>query len=285
MPPVLSSTAQTLSQTPYDINVRADLKWDFSKVGKQFVDGDPLISCLWAAFSIGAPVIERFFIKALKPTVDTIVGDEKLIDDVRCMIAQEVHHSAAHIVFNKHLESLGFDVKAVTKQMEATVQVMTRDMTPIDMLGIVAAGEHALYSFAQVFIRSNQVRKTMHPQVERLFLYHMLEEAEHGAVSHDQYRYFAGNDYFHRLRTASRARHLFSLLTDAVSTLSGQLDVEITAKNWIALHRYLWGNPGLFRLMIGNLAGYLAPWYQLTFTHEDEADIKRWNDELYAGQP
>ncbi|MDP9140728.1 MAG: metal-dependent hydrolase, partial [Pseudomonadota bacterium] len=250
-----------------------------------FVKGDPLISCLWATFSIAAPPIERFFIRALKPTVDTITGDEKLIADVKAMIAQEVNHSAAHIIFNKHLESIGFDVKAATLQIEDTLRKMTVGFSPVDMMGVVAAGEHGLYSFALAFIRNPAIRESMNPQVERLFHYHLLEEAEHGAVSHDQYRYFAGNNYFHRLKTALRTRHLFSMLTGTVMTLSGQLGIKITWRNRLAFLSYLWIYPGLLRHMAGNLAGYLAPWYKLTFSHEDQEFLKKWNDELYAGQP
>jgi hypothetical protein len=48
---------------------------------------------------------------------------------------------------------------------------------------------------------------------------------------------------------------------------------------------YLWIYPGLFRSMVGNLLSYAAPWCRLTFSHEDQKDIQKWNDELYAGQP
>ena len=44
--------------------------------------------------------------------------------------------------------------------------------------------EHGLYSFARAFIRLPAIRNAMNPQVKYLFLYHLLEEAEHGAVSH-----------------------------------------------------------------------------------------------------
>jgi predicted metal-dependent hydrolase len=276
--------SKTLSQTPFDINVRDDLRWDYSKVGKVFVEGDPLISCLWAAFSICAPPIERFFVKALKPTVDTITGDAKLSADVKCMLAQEVNHAAAHMKFNKHLEGIGYDVKGATVEIERMLKKTTAGLSPIDMLGVVAAGEHGLYSFARAFIRLPAIRNAMNPQVKHLFLYHLLEEAEHGAVSHDQYRYFVGNNYFHRLKTAFRARHTFSMLTHGVKTLSGQLDTKITWRNRLALLSYLWIYPGLFRSMVGNLLSYAAPWYRLTFNHEDQKDIQKWNDELYAGQ-
>lgn len=280
-----STAKKTMSQTPFDIHVRDDLRWDYSGVGKVFIKGDPLISCLWAGLSIAAPPIERFFVRALKPTVSTIAGDDKLITDVRNMIAQEVNHSSAHITFNKHLERLGFDVGAVTAQIEGLLKEMTQGLSPMDLLGVVAAGEHGLYSFAQAFIRHAPIRKAMHPQVERLFLYHMLEEAEHGAVSHDQYRYFAGDNYWHRLKTALKTRYTFVMLSRAIRTLSRQLGSRITWRNRLALQYYLWVYPGLFRHMIGNLLGYLAPWYRLTFNHADQAFLRKWHDELYAGQP
>ncbi|WP_414729999.1 hypothetical protein, partial [Zhongshania aliphaticivorans] len=62
---------QTISQTPFDIPVRRDLEWDFSQVERQFVEGDIFLSYLYAAFSCGATPIESFFIKSLKPTLDS----------------------------------------------------------------------------------------------------------------------------------------------------------------------------------------------------------------------
>jgi predicted metal-dependent hydrolase len=279
-----AESSRTLSQTPFDINVRNDLRWDFSTVDKVFVEGDPLISCLWAALSISAPPIERFFVKALKPTVDTIAGDTKLSADVKCMLAQEVNHAAAHMRFNKQLQNIGYDVKAATIEIERMLEKVTAGLKPIDLLGVVAAGEHGLYSFARAFLRLPAIRNAMHPQAKHLFLYHLLEEAEHGAVSHDQYRYFVGNHYFHRLETAFRVRHTFAMLTNAVTILSGQLEMKITWRNRLALLSYLWIYPGVFRSMVGNLLSYAAPWYRLTFNHEDQADIQKWNDEFYAGQ-
>ena len=278
-------TAATMSQTPFDINVRRDVKWDYSTVSETFVKGDPLISYLWAALSIATPPVERFFVRALKPTVSTIKNDDKLIADVNNMIAQEVLHSAAHIQFNNHLESIGYDVKGVTEFTHGVIAKTTAGLSPVDMLGVVAAGEHGLYSFAQAFIRDSGLRKAMHPQVDRLFLYHMLEEAEHGAVSHDQYRYFVGNNYFHRIKTAYRTRYLFGMITGSVDMIAKKFEYKITLRSRLALFRYLWIYPGILRKLALNLLQYLAPWYKLTFTHEDEQFMQKWNDELYAGQP
>jgi len=278
------TSSVTMSQTPFDINVRKDIKWDFAKVEARFVLGNPLISYLWAGMSAGAPPIERFFIKQLKPTIDTIKDDKKLIQDVQDMIAQEIQHSLAHLKLNKHLATLGYDIKGSTKLFEGILHKMTKDFTPVDMLGVVAAGEHALYSFAKVFVNSPEIRETMHPDVERLFLYHFLEEAEHGAVSHDQYRYFAGNKYFHRLKTAFRARYVISMFSQVTNLFARGFNYKPTLMDRYEFFYYLWGYPGVLRKVTFHLLAYLAPWYKLTFTHEDLETLKAWNEQLYARQ-
>jgi uncharacterized protein len=284
MNPVGKSLPATLSQTPFDIKVRVDLTWDFSEVPVAFEGTDPSIVCLWAALSAAAPPAERFFIKALKPTLDTISGDTKLRQDVENMIAQEVRHSAAHIKLNKHLETLGFDMKAATAHIEAGLEKMVEGLSPTDVLGVVAAGEHTIYAFARVFVSSPEVQDSMHPAVARLFKYHFLEEAEHGAVSHDQYRYFVGDHYAHRIRMASRARHLYGMLDGAMRIFEGNIGHRRGGTSRARLYRYLWLSPGLLRKVAGLAAEYLYPGYRLTFQHEDLQLLQRWESEVYAGQ-
>lgn len=275
----------TLSQTPFDINVRTDIVWDFSQVERHFVKGSPLISYMWAAFSVGAPPVERFFIKALKPTLDTIKGDSKLMQDVQDMISQEVQHSSAHIKLNKRLATLGYDIKGATKHFERLLDLHTKGFSAVDMLGVVAAGEHGLYSFAKVYINNPSIRETMHPQVERLFLYHFLEEAEHGAVSHDQYRYFKGNDYWHRLKTAARARYTIVMIPQVTKLFADGFGFTPTWRDRLDFFKYLWIYPGILRKIVVELLRYLAPWYKLTFKHDDVEVLHAWHRELYAGQP
>lgn len=277
---------QTMSQTPFDIPVRKDLRWDFSQVPARFVEGNtPLISYLWASLSAGATPIESFFIKVLLPTLETIEADDKLLKDCRDMIAQEAQHSSVHNKLNKQLASQGYDFEAVQENDAIVLSKMTSGLSPVDMLGVVAAGEHSLYSFAQIWFQNPEMRNSMHDQARRLFHWHFLEEAEHGAVSHDQYRYFANNNYRHRLKTAWRARHVFTMLTDAIDIIARGFGYRPTLKDRIGLFYYKWISPGLFRQMALRMAEYLAPWYSLSFDHGDIERMRRWNDELYADQP
>src|SRR5476649_2920207 len=100
---------QTMSQTPFDLPIRRDLRWDFSGVDAHFVADDILVNHLWTAFSLGAPATERFFISALRPLADRI-GDLKLKQDMDSMLAQEAMHAATHAKFNRELLSKGVPI-------------------------------------------------------------------------------------------------------------------------------------------------------------------------------
>ncbi|MFQ3199302.1 MAG: putative metal-dependent hydrolase [Zhongshania sp.] len=283
---IANDTVQTMSQTPFDIPVRKDLKWNFSDVPANFVRGEnPLIGYFWASISAGATPIESFFIKALLPTLETIKADDKLLQDCRDMIAQEALHSSVHNCLNKRLESQGYDMKAVQESFAKVLAKMTDGLSPVDMLGVVAAGEHSLYSFAQIWFQSPEIRNSMHDQAARVFHWHFLEEAEHGAVSHDQYRYFAKNNYWHRLQTAFRARHIFTMLTDSMDIIAKGFGYKPTIKDRFGLFYYKWFNPGLFRQMTFRMMEYLLPSYSLSFDHAEIERMKQWSDEVYASQP
>jgi predicted metal-dependent hydrolase len=276
---------QTISQTPFDIPVRRDLEWDFSQVERQFVEGDIFLSYLYAAFSCGATPIESFFIKSLKPTLDSIVGDDKLKRDVDAMIKQEALHSSTHRKFNNRLKELGYDIDGATQYFDKKLKQMVAGFTPIDQLGFVSAAEHGLYSFAMILLNDRAMQEQIHPQARRLFVWHFMEEAEHGAVSHDQYRYFMGNAYSHRMKTALRAsQHVFNLVDGALDIFAQGFGHSRSVKNRIALLKYQWATPGIYRQMAVRMADYMSPSYELTFGHENTSLIQKYEQEIYAPQ-
>ena len=276
---------QTISQTPFDIPVRRDLEWDFSQVERQFVEGDIYLSYLYAALSCGATPIESFFIKSLKPTLDSIIGDDKLKNDVDAMIKQEALHSSTHRKFNNHLKELGYDIDGATQYFDQKLKQMVAGFTPIDQLGFVSAAEHGLYSFAMILLNNRAMQDEIHPQARRLFIWHFMEEAEHGAVSHDQYRYFMGNAYSHRMKTALRAsRHVFNLIDGALDIFADGFGHSRSVKSRIALLKYQWATPGIYRQMAVRMAEYMSPSYKLTFGHENTSLIQKYEQEIYAPQ-
>ena len=276
---------QTMSQTAFVIPIRRDLRWDFSGVETRFVADDILVNYLWLAFSLGAPGIERFFINALRPLADRI-DDHKLHQDMIGMLAQEAMHAATHAKFNRQLQSKGVAIERATAHIDKIVTWISSNFDAMDMVGMVAAGEHMLYSFAVLYLSDKSIGAAMAPQARRLFEYHMLEEAEHGAVSHDIFRYFCNDSYFHRVRTAwLAARAINRLLLGTIRILIADGPDKITWRNWLRFWRYGLLRPGLFRIMAVRLMQYISPFYRLSFAAGDEATRKQYAERLYASQP
>jgi predicted metal-dependent hydrolase len=274
-----------MSQTQFALPIRRDLRWDFSGVNARFVADDILVNHLWTAFSLGAPGIERFFISALRPLAHRI-NDLKLKQDMDGMLAQEAMHAATHAKFNRELMSKGVSIQRATSHIDEIVAWISTSFTAMDMVGMVAAGEHMLYSFAVLYLADESIGASMSPEAQRLFEYHMLEEAEHGAVSHDIFRYFCNDSYLHRVRTAIIAvRAINRLLLGTVRILIEDGSDNITWRNWLRFWAYGLVRPGLFRIMAVRLLQYLSPFYRMSFKVGDEVVRRHYEDRLYATQP
>jgi len=281
----MSTATLSPSQTPFDIPVRRDIKWDFSDVEAQIMDDDVLVNYLWMSISLGAPGIEKFFIQALNPLAEQI-KDDKLRADMENMIAQEALHSATHAKFNRALEAAGQPIGPSYAEIDRIVDWVSENHTQMEMVGMVSAGEHMLYSFAMIYMKNDKIRATMKPAMRRLFDYHLMEEAEHGAVSHDIFRYFCGDSYWFRVKTALMALSLVNkLLGNQMGVLIDNGSTTITWCNKLKLAWYGFGNPGLFRMMLGRFIGYLNPLYSLEFAERDMDLIQRYERSVYDSQP
>lgn len=275
---------ETLSQTYFDLRVRNDLLWDFSEVPVEFVDGDPIESIFWAAFSCASRPLEGFFIRVLRPYLtNNVHGDEKLIRDIDGMIEQEAQHSRSHHVFNQHLETLGYPMSEVEQFYKKKIEGMLAGYDEKDMLGLISGGEHGLYSLAREFLYNKHIRKTMHPEAYKLFYYHFLEEAEHSAVSHDMYKAVVGNNYLHRVKTALRAAmHLIPMFMQGCRMLYQSIyKQEMTQEHKLQLYKIFFVNPGMVSRLTVRLTPYIMPWHDLSQNMEGMAEIQRMHEDLY----
>ena len=245
--------------TPLNLPLRRDLQWDFSAVDLQFVSDDILVSYLWAATSIYAPVTERFFIAVLRPLIEGVV-EPNLRQDMEGMLAQEAMHAAAHAKLNRALAERGLPVQAVDGAIEEMLAWISDNCTQAEMIGLVAAGEQMFYSLARVYLADPSIGASMAPAVRRLLEYHLLEEVEHAAVSQDVFRYFCQDDYVLRVRTSLMLIALIANLIMKIMTIFVQQGpYPIGSANWIEFWRYALIKPGLFRLMAGHIAYFVSP--------------------------
>jgi predicted metal-dependent hydrolase len=248
------------SSTPQPLPMRRQLKWDFSDITPVFVEGDILVSYGWAALSIFAPASERFFISALRPLIDS-VDDPKLRQDIEDMLAQEAMHAAAHARFNRALAKIGYPVDRTAPHIEKMLEWFSNNCSRMELVGIVAFGEHAIYSLAKTFLDDPSIGADMAPAFRRLLEYHLVEEVEHAAVAQDVLRYFmCGNDYADRARVAAMAmRKVLPVLHAIMNELVMHGPEQITANNWARLSHYGLVSPGILLPMGQRMAAYLHP--------------------------
>lgn len=248
------------SSTQLPLPMRRQPKWDFSDIETRFVDGDILVSYAWAALSIFAQASERFFVSAFRPLIDC-VDDPKLRQDMEAMLAQEAMHAAAHGRFNRALAKIGYPIDRTAPHTEETLEWFSSNCSKMEIVGIVAFAEHAIYSLARTFLADPSIGSAMTPSFRRLLEYHWLEEIEHAAVAQDVLNYFlCGNDYADRARVSAIAtRRVVAVLQAIMSELVEHGPEKITLKNWARLSSYGLVEPGILLPLGLRITAYLRP--------------------------
>jgi uncharacterized protein len=277
---------QFAAQAPIELPIRRDLHWDFDDVPTSFVADDVLISYLWAAFSIGAPAIERFFVASLRPQIEGL-ADSKLRHEMDGMLTQEAMHAATHARFNRALAEKGLPIGRAEAYVEDLVARLGGGRhTSKDLVGMVAAGEHVMHSLARIYLSDPSIGAAMAPRARHLFEYHMLEEVEHSGVSYDAFLHFCGDDYALRVKSGLLALiNIIDWFVNTMMILVADGAERITWADWARFWRYGVFEPGVFSLMAVRIAEYFSPFYALRSDPSDQVLKARYQATLYAAQP
>ena len=185
---------------------------------------DPVASAWFAALSCSFPRGEAMFIEAVKAHRDGV--PEKLADEIRDFIRQEVNHSREHIAFNRAVEEAGYDLSDITARVNRLVDE-TLSAPPIVQLAITCALEHFTAMFAHQFLKNPGSLATAGMGDPDLWLWHAVEEIEHKGVAYDTWLH-ATRDWsqFKRWRVRSilmllvTFRFLKNRATDAAELLA-----------------------------------------------------------------
>lgn len=252
---------QTFSQTPIELPIRRDLRWDFDDVETNFVAENMLITSVWATFSVGAPATERFFVSALRPLIDR-VADAKLRGDMDGMLMQEAMHAAAHAKFNRALAAKGLSIQRAEAYVDDLLTRTANASDPMEMVGMLAAGEHVMSTIAKIYLSDPSIGAAMSPSARQLLDYHMLEEVEHGSVGHDVFKYFHDDDYLQRARTGLKflVLNLHCFMAAFLILATGRSH-RITLRDWARFWEYGLIRPRLFRRILTGVAEYFMPFH------------------------
>ncbi len=114
-----------------------------------WLDNDPVATAFYNALSLTFPRGEAFFVESVKAFRD--VTPEKLQNEIRAFVKQEVMHSREHIAFNRRVEENGYDISRIENRITESLD-LTKGQPIIANLASTMILEHFTAILAQQFI-------------------------------------------------------------------------------------------------------------------------------------
>lgn len=254
------------STTPVDIEIRRNIRFDFSNSPAVHQRDNPYLSHFWNALSVMAPSTERILMRVARE-VRSEIRDERLRKDLDALVAQEALHTREHRRLNARLLELGHDIDGVNAELDRMFDDYVARVDRPAAVALMIAGEHLIYAMSHALLADPRVTEGMDAEVKRLLLWHAAEEMEHQSVAHDVYVHLFGDGPRHRLirarAFADAGRLLLGGLRDVMKRLLAA-EPERSAAQRIAFARFMGLSPG-YGLQLGRQAlryfrpGF-APW-------------------------
>jgi predicted metal-dependent hydrolase len=195
-------------------------------------DGDLIMSHVLVSLSSVFPDGEDYFVRSVRHYRDQIT-DPELRRQVSGFIGQESMHGREHRQLNDRFDELGYWAKRFERLTRKALTLRERVLTPRSNLAATAALEHFTATLAEKLLTDREARRRIgDPEVQKLLLWHALEESEHKAVAFDVYRAVGGSEWL-RIATmrmlmvgfigGMSLQAIFSLLTDPTTYRSSEL--------------------------------------------------------------
>lgn len=167
-------------------------RFDFSKVPRYWAADDPILTHFLNAFHVLIPEGERFFIRSVRPYLDTL-PEGALRQRCREFMGQEGWHQAAHRDFWRQLKAQGLPVERFASayarlSFDIAESRLAPKLGPRRMLAVTAALEHYTAVLSREIFMPEFPADALDPEMDRLHRWHGAEELEHKAVAFDLHR-------------------------------------------------------------------------------------------------
>lgn len=272
------------STTPVDIEIRRNIRFDFSDSPAVHQQGNPYLSHFWNALSVMAPSTERILMRVARD-VRTEIRDERLRKDLDALVAQEALHTREHRRFNARLAALGYDIDGVNAELDQMFDDYVARADKPAAVALMIAGEHVIYAMSRALLEDPRVTEGMVPEVKGLFDWHAAEEMEHQAVAHDVYVHLFGDGPSHRLVRARAFADAGRLLVGSLASVMKRLlanEPDRSARQQLEFARFMAISPGYARQLAKQALRYFrpgfAPW-------KDSGDLELIRRTLGAVSP
>jgi uncharacterized protein len=257
------------------------LAFDPAAVPRDWYGGDGYATTFLAALSMLFPEGEKFFVDSVKHFKDRIESPA-LRAQVAGFVGQEAMHGREHRAFNELLAAHGYrSGPAVDRGLCRLLRVVRRVLSPKSQLAVTCALEHFTAMLAEQALESDHIRALLHPSVRPLWLWHMLEEAEHKAVAYDVYR-AVGGGYLRRAAIMVLTSIVFVVVATGVQArLMATRRILWKPWRWARALYWQWIKPGDFRKLVPRYLSYFRPRFHPT-DRDNAALIAQWDAALFG---
>lgn len=171
---------------------------DFDAMHSVWSESSPEFSVFINALGLHVPYFERYLIHTMN-TVKHDVSDEKLRRDMAALVGQEGHHARNFIAFNKAMAKRYPKVGKLDEAAKTHFRAAAKKDSKKRLVGFTAGYETFTFLAGLIILRNyDKWMADSHPVMKALWVWHQVEEVEHGAVAHDVYRALYGKHEWYR---------------------------------------------------------------------------------------
>ncbi|MFT3923332.1 MAG: metal-dependent hydrolase [Myxococcales bacterium] len=266
------------NRSEHSIEVR-NLRFPLSpSIPRYWLGGNRVMSLFLDHLSIVFPPGERFFMQSVR-AYESKVQEPELKEAMRAFHAQEALHGREHASYNELLVSRGYPVAAIDRSAKRILGVAEKVLPKSWQLAVTAALEHFTAMLAQFLLATNSVLRGAPPEMAAMWRWHAAEENEHSAVAFDVYRAIGGR-YLPRVLVMLGTTMFFwiKMMEHQVRMMHAD-GCLFSGKEWLALGRFAFKEPGVFPLLWRAYFAYFRPSFhphQLDCSHL----LEEWKDEF-----
>jgi hypothetical protein len=150
------------------------------------------------ALGVHVPHFERFLVKVMRHYRDEL-NDPQLLAEVKAIIGQESHHAFNFIGWNKAMEEHYPGIMALDAQASNYFEGLLKSASKKFQIGYTAGYETFTFLAGMIILnRYNELMQDADPTLRALWVWHQVEEIEHGAVAFDFFAAFYPDALWYR---------------------------------------------------------------------------------------
>jgi len=178
------------------------LRFDFDTVENHdpvWSRSNPDFAIFINALGVHVPHFERFLVKVMRQYRGAL-SEPKLIDDIQRIIGQEAHHAFNFVNWTNTLAKRYPDLTRLDESAKTWFEKAFNSKSHRFKIGFTAGYETFTFLGGMIILnRYEEFMKEADPTIRALWVWHQVEEVEHGAVAFDFYQaFYPHNEWYRR---------------------------------------------------------------------------------------